>query len=91
MTPIELLILAAFSWRLAYMLVKEIGPWRVFERIRARITLGGLLECIMCTSVWTAALGYALITTPLVPLVYIGAVSGVALWAHKYTGWSYDG
>lgn len=91
MTPIDLLILAAFAWRLAYMLVKEAGPFDIFTRLRAVTTLGGLLMCVNCMSVWTAALGYVLMQTPIAaPILAIGASSGVALWVHKYTGWSFD-
>lgn len=90
MTPINLLILALFAWRLAYMLVKEAGPFEIFTRLRAVTTAGGLLTCIYCCSVWTALLGYILIETTLAPIVYIGAASGLALWGHKYTGWGFD-
>lgn len=86
MTPLDLLILALFTWRLAYMLVKEDGPFQVFARLRARTTIGGVLTCIYCMSVWTALLGYVLISTPLVPIVYVGAVSGGAMMMWRYTG-----
>jgi hypothetical protein len=88
-TPLDLLILSLFTWRGAYLLVKEDAPFRLMARIRAVTTLGGMLNCIMCASIWTALLGYVLIQTPLVPIVHIGAISGLALWAHKYTGWDY--
>lgn len=90
MDALNLLILALFAWRLAYMLVKEAGPFDIFTRLRAVTTLGDLLICVNCLSVWTALLGYVLLTTPLAPIVYVGAASGLALWGHKYTGWSFD-
>jgi hypothetical protein len=85
-TALELLILALFTWRLAYLLVKESGPFNVMGRLRARTTIGGLLECVYCASVWTALLGYVLLSTPLVPIVYVCAASGLAMLAHRYTG-----
>lgn len=90
MTSFELILLALFAWRVAYMLVKEEGPFQVFARLRALTTLGGLLTCIYCTSVWSALLGYLLISTPLAPVVYVLAVSGLALMAHRYTGGDFN-
>lgn len=89
MTPLNLLILALFTWRVSYMMVKEAGPFNVFIRLRAFTDLGGLLLCVNCMSVWIALLGYALLVTDLSPLVYVGAISGGALMLHKYTGWDY--
>lgn len=90
MDALNLLILALFAWRLAYMLVKEAGPLDVFTRLRAVTNLGGLLICVNCMSVWTALLGYLLLDTPFAPVVWVIAASGLALWGHKYTGWSFD-
>jgi hypothetical protein len=49
-------------------------------------TLGGLLECIWCLVLWTALLGYILLDTPLVHVVYVGAIAGLAMIGHRYTG-----
>lgn len=87
MTLLELLILALFSWYVAYVLVKTSGPFKLFERLRAVTTFGGLLECVYCLVVWVAIAGYLLFyLTPLTPIVYIGAISGAAMLAHRYTG-----
>lgn len=75
-----LIVLAA--WRLAYMLVQESGPFKVFSRLRDLTTIGGLLECMYCCSVWTA-LGMLLLF-PLWQLpVYVLAVSALALLYDK--------
>lgn len=86
MTPIDLLILTLFTWRLAYLLVKESGPFNLMGRLRARTTIGGLLECLYCASIWTALIGYGLLSTPLAPIVYVGAASGGAMMLWRYTG-----
>lgn len=86
MTLLELLILALFAWRAAYLLVKEGGPFNIMVRVRAVTTFGGLLDCIYCSSIWTALIGYLLILTPFAPIVYIGAISGGAMMLWRYTG-----
>jgi hypothetical protein len=86
MQSLELLLLALFTWRLAYLLVKESGPFNLMGRLRAKTTFGGLLDCIYCASVWTALIGYVLLSTPLVPVVYVGAASGGAMMLWRYTG-----
>jgi uncharacterized membrane protein HdeD (DUF308 family) len=86
MTLVNLLILALFAWYAAYVLVKTSGPFSVFARLRARTTLGGLLECVYCAALWTALAGYLLYVTPFAPVVYIGAVAGAAMILHRYTG-----
>jgi hypothetical protein len=87
MTLVNLLTLALFSWYVAYVLVKTSGPFNMFGRLRAATTLGGLLECVYCLVVWVAAVGYLLLyVTPFAPVVYIGAVAGAAMLAHRYTG-----
>ena len=91
MTPPDLLTLCLFTWYTSYVLVKTSGPFDIFAKLRARVTFGGLLECIICLSVWIAALGYVLLQSPYAMIVYIGAAAGGALWGHKYTNWSYDG
>lgn len=86
LSTLDLIILALACWRLAFMLVREAGPLDIFARLRARSTLGGLLDCVFCTSVWTAALALALWATPLRPVVMLFAVSGLALMAASWTG-----
>jgi len=68
------------------MLVREAGPLNVFARLREHTTLGGLLECVFCASVWTAALLWLLWLTPGRPAVYVLAISGAGLIAASWTG-----
>lgn len=83
MSPLNLFILALATWRLAYLLAKETGPYQLITRFRARFHLP---DCIYCLSVWCAAGLYLASLTPAVVLVYILAISGGAMLAHRYTG-----
>lgn len=85
---LDLLVLALATWRISNILVKEDGPFRVFERARAR--LRGRPNCIYCVSVWVAAGLFAihLLLTPYVAWVF--AISGAALMLRAYTGVTYD-
>ena len=86
MPPLDLLILALASWRLAYLLTKEDAPFRLMARLRAITTFGGLLDCIYCASIWASIGCYLLWQTPLAPLVTILAISGGAMMLWRYTG-----
>jgi len=87
MSLTDLLTLALATWRLSYLLVYEDAPWRFMTRLREWNDLGGLLRCIYCTSVWTAIGCWAL--WQVVPVVvYVLAVSGLAMMLWRYTGGS---
>ncbi len=89
LSPLDVLIIMLATWRTAHLLTQEDAPFRFMSRIRARTTLGGLLTCVKCASVWTAALMLALWFTPLVWLVWIAAISGGALMLAAYSGASH--
>jgi hypothetical protein len=45
-------------WRITHLLAKEDGPADVVVRVRARLgdgTVGRLMDCFYCLSVWVAA------------------------------------
>lgn len=86
MTALDLLILAACTWRLARLLSQEDGPYNILTRFRARFPLGGLWECIYCISCWVAPAAYLVYQSPARALVIIGAISGLAMLMHRYTG-----
>jgi len=50
--------LAALSvWRIAFLLVREDGPWHIFARLRQRLGsgfFGSLFKCVKCLGVWVA-------------------------------------
>ena len=83
---LDLLVIALATWRLAFLLAREDAPFALLKRLRAKTTLGGLLNCLMCASIWCAALCYVLWQTPLQPIVVIAALSGAALMLASYTG-----
>ena len=51
-------ILAALAtWRLAFLIAREKGPWEVFSRLRSRFTNAfyiDLFSCVKCVGVWIA-------------------------------------
>ena len=51
------LIAALATWRVAFMLARERGPWDVFGRVRrgaGRGLAGELLKCVKCVALWVA-------------------------------------
>lgn len=62
------LVFSLAVWRLSSLLVKEEGPWHVFDRIRRRAGVynvgemsvtAELLSCVWCTSIHVSAALYA--------------------------------
>lgn len=86
---LELVLLTGLAtWRVAYMLVRETGPWRVFTRLRELTGIrhddegypiavpdGNVLGCVWCTSVWTALV---LVWMP-APVLLVFAASAIAI------------
>jgi SEC-C motif domain protein len=56
MDPAGFCVAALARWRRAHLLYAEDGPWRCVARLRQALTARRLdvLECFLCTSVWTA-------------------------------------
>lgn len=89
----NILVLGLASWRLSHALVNEVGPFRIFSRIRklAGITNDddgyplswsgdNLLSCVWCTSFWVTILLYL---AP-VQLRYFFAGSAIAVLLEEY-------
>lgn len=72
------------TWRLTSLLVQEDGPARLFARLRAFSTFGGVLECVWCCSVWVAGALLILERFWRWP-VDVLAVSAGAIWYDKHT------
>jgi hypothetical protein len=56
-TGVRFLIAALATWRLAFLLARERGPWGVFggfRRAATRFGLGELLKCVKCVGLWVA-------------------------------------
>ncbi len=86
LSPLDLLILALATWRLAYLVSRERAPFNIMGYLRDKFPLGGGTACMMCMSVWTAALMLVLWHTPAQPVVYVAALSGAALMLASWTG-----
>jgi hypothetical protein len=51
------LIAALATWRVAFLLVREEGPWKIFSTLREKSGKGfggKLLGCVKCTGMWVA-------------------------------------
>ncbi len=50
------LIAALATWRVAFLLARERGPWDVLGRLRSAVpgVSGELLGCVKCTGLWVA-------------------------------------
>jgi cobalamin synthase len=51
------LIAALATWRLAFLLARERGPWNVLGRFRRAFgggVIGELLACVKCVGLWVA-------------------------------------
>ncbi len=86
MTPFDFAVIALATCYWAFVIPKKAGPYALFERLRARVTFGGLLLCPPCLSVWVGGLLWLIWQTPAAPLVTISAVAGLATLAGYYTG-----
>lgn len=80
----DFLILTGATWYLAYALTSTEGAFKMFSRLRAVTTFGGMLDCIVCTSFWIGIIAALLLNYPLI--WGIGA-AGFACLLHSYTGW----
>jgi len=77
-------------WRLSHLLACEDGPFDLVVRLRKRAGngfFGGLMDCVYCLSVWTAAPFAWLISNDVVTGVVVWlALSGAASLLFKVTG-----
>src|SRR5437016_6969132 len=50
------LVAALATWRLAFLLAREGGPWNLFARLRMSVEglTGDLLKCVKCVGLWMA-------------------------------------
>jgi hypothetical protein len=87
MDIITLLILSLATWRVSSLFVVEDGPFKMFAKLRGKITLFGLLSCLWCLSVWVgAAVIAAWYFVPFWTVILCApfAVSGAAIMIDRY-------
>lgn len=65
---LETLLIGLAGWRLASLLVNEMGPWHIFDRLRTLVGVkpgligawAELFSCVWCMSIWTTLAAYFL-------------------------------
>lgn len=88
----EFEILALAAWRASHIITRESGPGAVFRALREDIgiddgSIGELLSCIWCMSVWAGLVVYALWQVKAArPIVYALALSAYGLMRASETG-----
>lgn len=87
MNWLDFILLAIATWRLSYLLTGEDGPFLILVKLRSLRPLRGVLGCIYCTSIWAAAALWGVYRIEdAQPVVWILAISGLALMLRMYTG-----
>jgi hypothetical protein len=85
----RLVLGALVTWRLTHLLNAEDGPWHIFVKLRRAAgngTLGELLDCFYCLSVWVAApFAYLLGETWTERLLLVPALSAAAIVIERVT------
>lgn len=79
MTPFHFIIFALACYRLTVLVVRDLGPFNVFAKARARIKM---LACPYCVSIWIGAVIVCLTATsepPIVAACIAFALSAVAI------------
>ena len=81
---LEFLIGTLAAWRIAALLTREDGPFGVFARLRARAGSGEVgrgLQCLYCTSVWSAAplAGFVAPWSARSPVIWLALSGGACL------------
>jgi hypothetical protein len=76
-------------WRIAFLLAREDGPWRIFARLRNRLSIGflsQLLGCVKCVGMWVSIPFAFFVKGDWVELVVIWlALAGVTALIDEWT------
>lgn len=96
--PFDLLVASLVTWRVAYCLLEENGPWRISQRLRTLVgidhapdgtpvsypdtTVGEIFSCMYCMSVWVAPMAL-LLSIFVWPLAWGLAASAGAILIHN--------
>lgn len=87
---LRVLLASLATWRLSHLLAEEDGPAEIVVRVRARLgsgSLGALMDCFYCLSIWIAAPLAITVTRRRreLPVVWLG-LSGAACLLERLTG-----
>lgn len=85
MTPLDAIALSLAVFYVALSVGRTHGPFNVFDTIRTRWPLGGLMTCPICLSIWAALALYGLLLIA-PPAVYVFAAAGAASFAYRWSG-----
>ena len=83
---LRLIIAALATWRVAYFISYEAGPWEFMWKIHKKLhgtELGKLISCVACSSVW---LGIVFSVPGTLIVGYILAVSALAMFIEELYG-----
>lgn len=89
MTVFHFIILSLAVYRMTVLIVRDVGPWRIFSKLRCVARWSKLLTCVFCTSIWVSGLVNALYyfaceTSPLIVVAMsVFAMSGIAIILDK--------
>ncbi len=88
-TMFRFLLAALATWRLAFLLAREDGPWHSFARLRGKLGggfAGQLLGCVKCVSMWVSIPFAFFVSGDWLELVVIWlALSGVTAMIDEWT------
>ena len=88
-TMFRFLLAALATWRLAFLLAREDGPWRIFGRLRNRLDpglLSQLFGCVKCVGMWVSIPFVFFVRGDWVELVIIWlALAGVTALIDEWT------
>jgi hypothetical protein len=88
-TMFRFLLAALATWRLAFLLAREDGPWYIFARLRSRWDVSffsQLLGCVKCVGMWVSIPFAFFVKGDWVELVVIWlALAGVTALIDEWT------
>ena len=81
----DILLLSAAVWYISYTITALEGPFHMFAKLRDR-KLGGLFDCIYCTSIWVGFFALLCWLYGYATLLYPFGLAGIGLYLRSYTG-----
>ena len=91
---VTIIIGGVITWRVSYMLVKEMGPLAIFELLRAKLAqnqkqrggLFDLISCMTCLSIYIGAVTALFVATDAFQVIaYAISFSAITVLIERYT------
>jgi len=90
MSQLETVIILGLAVvRVSYFIARENAPFHTMAKIREAFSLGGLLDCMYCVSVWATPV-IALLWMVDENIVILLAVMGLASVLFRWSGLDYE-